>query len=185
MKAAREQERALYKNKNLVYDCDLMSHNIVIQQEVDTCLHHIDESKKEQFLKVIQETQIILDEPVYDDSIDGASIRGMYVVTITRKGKEPLKFQYISETSIDFNKTPIDYEQSDAIMESYDVLEKDKPTLYRILGLLKRNYFLPQDFSYKVAIECINKLRQIFSKDEILVFPSIDKSAINIGLIPI
>jgi hypothetical protein len=53
----------------VVYDCDLMGHNIVIQQEVDNCLHHIDESKKEQFLKVIQETQIILDEPVYEDSI--------------------------------------------------------------------------------------------------------------------
>jgi hypothetical protein len=169
----------------VVYDYDLMCHNIVIQQEVDNCLRHIDESKKEQFLKVIQETQIILDEPVYDDSIDGASIRAMYVVTITRKGKEPLKFQYISETSIDFNKTPIDYDERDAIMESYNVLERNIPTLHRILGLLKRNYFLPQDFSYKVAIEYINKLRQIFSKDEILAFPSIDKSAINIGLIPI
>lgn len=169
----------------MVYDCDLLIHNIMTQEEVNNCLSHIDESKKEQFLKVIQETQIILDEPVYEDSINGASIRAMYMVTITRRGKEPLKFQYISETSIDFNKTPIDYDESDAIMESYNVLESDIPTLHRILGLLKRNYFLPQDFSYKMAIEHINKLRQIFSKDEILTFPSIDKSAINIGLIPI
>lgn len=169
----------------MVYDCDLLSHNIVTQEEVNNCLNRIDESKKEQFLKVIQETQIILDEPIYDDSINGESIRAMYMVTITRRGKEPLKFQYISETSIDFNKTPIDYDESDAIMESYNVLESDIPTLHRILGLLKRNYFLPQDFSYKMAIEHINKLRQIFSKDEILTFPSIDKSAINIGLIPI
>jgi hypothetical protein len=163
----------------------VMSNNIVTQREVNNCLHHIDKSKKEQFLKVIQETQITLDEPVYDDSINGTSIRAMYMVTVTRKAKEPLKFQYISETSIDFNKTPIDYDESDAIMESYNILERDIPTLHRILGLLKRNYFLPQDFSYKVAIEHINKLRQIFSKDEILAFPSIDKSAINIGLIPV
>jgi hypothetical protein len=169
----------------VVYDCDLLSHNIVTQEEVNNCLNYIDESKKEQLLKVVQETQIILDEPVYDDSIDGASIRAMYMVIITRKGKEPLKFQYLSETSIDFNKTPIDYDDSDAIMESYNILERDKPTLHRILGLLKRNYFLPQDFSYKMAIDHINKLRQIFSNDEILAFPSMDKSAINIGLIPI
>ena len=170
----------------MAYDSDLLSHNIVTQEEVNNCLHHIDESKKQQFLKVIEETQTILDEPIYDDSIDGASIRAMYTLTVTRKrSKEPLKFQYISETSIDFNKTPIDYDERDAIMESYNILERDRPTLERVLGLLKRNYFLPQDFSYKMAIEHINKLRQIFSKDEILAFPSIDISIIKIGLIPI
>jgi hypothetical protein len=36
-----------------------------------------------------------------------------------------------------------------------------------------------------MAIEHINKLRQMFSKDEILAFPSIDRSTINIGLIAI
>ncbi|HZA07096.1 MAG TPA: hypothetical protein VE619_05270 [Nitrososphaeraceae archaeon] len=170
----------------MVYDPDPLSRNIVTPEEVNSCLHHIDESKKEQFLKVIEETEIALDEPAYDDSIDGASIRAMYIITVTRKGrKEPLKFQYISETSIDFNKTPVDYDESDAITESYDILERDTPTLHRILGLLKRNYFLPQDFSYKMAIEHINKLRQMFSKEEILAFPSIDISAINIGLTPI
>ena len=82
--------------------------------------------------------------------------------------------------------TPIDYyDESDAIIESYNILERDIPTLQRILGLLKRNYFMPQDFSYKMAIEHINKLRQMFSKDEILAFPSIDSSTINIGLIAI
>jgi hypothetical protein len=70
-------------------------------------------------------------------------------------------------------------------MESYNILERDIPTLHRILGLLKRNYFLPQDFSYKMAIEHTNKLRQMFTKDEILAFPSIDSSTINIGLIVI
>jgi hypothetical protein len=150
-------------------------------------LQHIDESKKEQFLKVIADTQIILDEPIYDDSINGTIIRAIYTLIVTRKGsKESLKFQYISQTSIDFNKSPIDYyDGSDAIIESYNFLERDIPTLQRILGLLKRNYFLPQDFSYKMATEHMNKLRQIFSKDEILAFPSIDISAINIGLIAI
>jgi hypothetical protein len=76
------------------------------------------------------------------------------------------------QTSIDFNKTPMDYyDESDAIIESYNISERDIPTLHRILGLM--------------AKEHINKLRQMFSKDEILAFPSIDSSTINIGLIAI
>jgi hypothetical protein len=171
----------------MVRGSDPLNHNMVTQGEVNNCLQHIDESKKEQFLNVIADTQIILDEPIYDDSISGTIIRAMYTLTVTRKGsKESLKFQYISQTSIDFNRAPIDYHHdSDAIIESYNILETDIPTLHRILGLLKRNYFLPQDFSYKMAIEHINKLRQMFSKDEILAFPSIDRSTINIGLIAI
>jgi hypothetical protein len=43
-------------------------------------LQHIDESKKEQFLKVIADTQIILDEPIYDDSINGTIIRAIYTL---------------------------------------------------------------------------------------------------------
>lgn len=54
-------------------------------------LHHIDKSKKDQFLKVIEETQIILDEPIYDDSIDGASIRPMYTLAVIRKGSKELE----------------------------------------------------------------------------------------------
>ena len=156
----------------MVRGSDPLNHNIVTQGEVNNCLQHIDESKKEQFLNVIGDTQIILDEPIYDDSINGASIHAIYTLTVTRKGrKESLKFQYIGQTSIDFNKTPMGYhDESDAIIESYNILERDIPTLHRILGL--RNYFLPQDFSYKMAIEHINKLRQMFSKDEILVFPN-------------
>jgi hypothetical protein len=171
----------------MVRGSDPLNHNIVTQGEVNNCLQRIDESKKEQFLKVISDIQIILDEPIYDDSINGTIIRAIYTLTVTRKGsKESLKFQYISQTSIDFNKSPIDYYgESDAIIESYNILERDIPTLHRILGLLKRNYFLPQDFSYKMAMEHINKLRQIFSKDEILTFPSIDSSTINIGLIAV
>jgi hypothetical protein len=171
----------------MVRGSDPLNHNIVTQGEVNNCLQHIDESKKEQFLNVIAHTQIMLDEPIYDDSINGTIIRAIYTLTVTRKdSKVSLKFQYISQTSIDFNKTPIDYyHDSDAIMESYNILERDIPTLHRILGLLKRNYFLSQDFSYKMAIEHTNKLRQMFTKDEILAFPSIDSSTINIGLIAI
>ncbi|MGA8913474.1 MAG: hypothetical protein WB443_11515, partial [Nitrososphaeraceae archaeon] len=51
------------------------------------------------------------------------SIRAMYVTTIIQ-GKEPLKFQCIIETSIDFSKTPIDFDvgigdKSDPVTESY------------------------------------------------------------------
>lgn len=167
-----------------------MNQNIVTQEAVNSCLRYIDGSKKEQFLKIIEEIRIILDEPTYEDSIDGTSIRAMYVTTIIRKGKEPLKFQCIIETSIDFSKTPIDFgvgigDKSDPVTESYNILEKDKPALHHILGLLKRNYFIPRDFSYKMAVEHINKLRAVFSKDEIVAFPSIDSSLVNVGLIPI
>jgi hypothetical protein len=60
----------------MVHRSDLLNH-IVTQGEVNNCLQHIDESKKEQFLNVIADTQIILDEPIYDESINGASIRAI------------------------------------------------------------------------------------------------------------
>jgi hypothetical protein len=43
---------------------------------------------------------------------------------------------------------------------------------------------MPEDFSNRLAIERIHNLRNIFSKDEILAFPSVslDNKA---GLIPI
>jgi hypothetical protein len=49
---------------------------------------------------------------------------------------------------------------------------------------LKRIYFMPEDFSNRLTIERIHKLRNMFSKDEILGFPSasLDNKA---GLIPI
>jgi hypothetical protein len=72
----------------------------------------------------------------------------------------------------------------DPIIESYDTLEKSIPTLYEILGLLKRIYFMPEDFSNRLAIDRIRKLRNTFSKDEILTLPSIAFDD-NIGLIPI
>jgi hypothetical protein len=166
------------------------NNNLVNQEAISDCLSFIDEARKEQFLRLMEGFRIMLDAPIYEDSIAGTSIRAIYGTTIARSGKEPLKFQCIVETSIDFNKTPVDFssdrtDKNDPIIESYNVLEKDKPTLRRILGLLKRSYFIPQDFSYKTAVEHIHKLREIFSKDEILLFPSIGRSDVNIGLIPI
>ena len=166
------------------------NNNLVNQEAIANCLSFIDEARKEQFLRLMEGFRIMLDAPIYEDSIAGTSIRAIYGTTIARSGKEPLKFQCIVETSIDFNKTPVDFnsdraDKNDPIIESYNVLEKDKPTLRRILGLLKRSYFIPQDFSYKMAVEHIHKLREIFSKDEILLFPSIGRSDVNIGLIPI
>ncbi len=71
------------------------------------------------------------------------------------------------------------------IIESYDELEKEGvPRLYEILGLLKRIYFMPEDFSNRLVIDRIHKLRNMFSKDEILTFPSVDLSN-KAGLTPI
>ena len=40
----------------------------------------------------------------------------------------------------------------DTIIESYDELEKGVPTLYEVLGLLKRIYFMPEDFSNRLVV---------------------------------
>ena len=167
-----------------------MMNNIVTQEAINHCLGYIDESKKDQFLELIAVTQIILDVPTFEDSIAGTSIRASYITTITRKEKGQLKFQCVIEMSVDFSKIPIDYainrgDKGDPIIESYNILEKHKPTLRDILGILKRNYFMPRDFSDKLMIDHINKLREIFTKDEILTLPSIDMRALNIGVIPI
>jgi hypothetical protein len=49
---------------------------------------------------------------------------------------------------------------------------------------LKRIYFMPEDFSNRLVVAGIHKLRDIFSKDEILTLPSIDPND-KAGLIPI
>ncbi len=72
----------------------------------------------------------------------------------------------------------------DTIIEAYDELEKGVPTLYEVLGLLKRIYFMPEDFSNKLVVDRIHKLRNMFSKDEIITLPSIELTN-NAGLIPI
>ena len=167
-----------------------MLNNIVTQEAINHCLGYIDESNKGQFLELMAVTQIILDDPTFEDSIAGTSIRASYITTIIRKEKGQLRFQCVSEMSVDFSKIPIDFavdrrQEDDPIIESYNILEKHKPTLRDILGVLKRNYFMPRDFSDTLMIDHINKLREIFTKYEILIFPSIDMCALNIGILPI
>jgi hypothetical protein len=182
--------------------------NLNTQEEIDACLRHIsnnnsNKSNQEQLLKLLQEMQITLDNnPIFEDSIDGTRIRATSTIEISRKGRgiekgeNVIRFQYIKEISIDYDKVPIkirndtndatysDDITQDPIIESYDTLGRSIPTLSEILGLLKRIYFMPEDFSNRLSVDRIRKLRNTFSKDEILAFPSTafdDKT----GLIPI
>ena len=180
--------------------------DLITQEEIDQCLKHIsnnnDKTNQEQLLELLQEMQITLDDPTFEDSIDGTRIRAACTIEISRKGaggeqgETIIRFQYIKEIHIDYGKVPIKIREDanndsyrndvtqDPIIESYDTLEKSIPTLYEILGLLKRMYFMPEDFSNRLAIDRIRKLRNMFSKEEILTFPSTafdDKT----GLIPI
>jgi hypothetical protein len=123
--------------------------------------------------------------------------------------EDAIRFQYIKEIPVDYNKVPIrlrdnnnttgtassavnhtishsdNAKAEETIIESYDELEKGIiPTLYEVLGLLKRIYFMPEDFSNRLVVDRIHKLRNMFSKDEILTLPSIDPSN-KAGLIPI
>lgn len=187
--------------------------DLVIQEEIDKCLRYFSEDNKsaqEQLLRLLQEVQITLDEPIVEDSINGARIRFTYITAISRKGggiaEAVIKFQYMKEITVDYNKVPLELrdntttastvndtishnnnnaiEEENTIIESYDELEKGIPTLCEVLGLLKKIYFMPEDFSNRLVVARIHKLRDMFSKDEILTFPSIDLSD-NAGLIPI
>jgi hypothetical protein len=188
--------------------------DLVIQEEIDKCLRYIsdDKSAQEQLLKLLQQMQITLDEPMVEDSIDSTRIRVTYTTTISRKGggidEGAIRFQYIKEIPVDYSKLPIKLRDNtaaaaasavydtvshnnnnnaiaeDTIIESYDELENGIPTLHEVLGLLKKIYFTPEDFSNRLVVDRIHKLRNMFSKDEILTFPSIDLSD-KAGLIPI
>jgi hypothetical protein len=190
--------------------------DLVIQEEIDKCLRYFSEdnnnnkSAQEQLLRLLQEVQITLDEPIVEDSINGTRIRFTYITTISRKGggidEAVIKFQYMKEIPVDYSKVPLELrdnitaastvndtishnnnnaiEEENIIIESYDELEKGIPTLCEVLGLLKKIYFMPEDFSNRLVVDRIHKLRDMFSKDEILTFPSIDLSD-NAGLIPI
>jgi hypothetical protein len=186
--------------------------DLITQEEIDECLKRIsnnsDKTNQEQLLELLQEMQITLDDPTFEDSIDGTRIRAACTIEISRKGEGEgegegreqgetiIRFQYIKEIHIDYGKVPIKIREDanndsyrndvtqDPITESYDTLEKSIPTLYEILGLLKRIYFMPEDFSNRLAIDRIRKLRNTFSKDEIITFPSIAFDD-NTGLIPI
>jgi hypothetical protein len=198
--------------------------DLVTQEEIDKCLRYVSvvgrnnnlaQEQQEQLLKLLQQMQITLDESKIEDSIDGARIRVTYITAISRKKRagvadeDAIKFQYIKEIPIDYNKVPIrlrdnnntadgtasavnhtishsdNAKAEETIIESYDELEKGIiPTLYEVLGLLKRIYFMPEDFSNRLVVDRIHKLRNMFSKDEILTLPSIDPGN-KAGLIPI
>lgn len=187
--------------------------DLVTQEEIDKCLKYISDSNDEsaQLLKLLQEMQITLDEPKIEDSIDGARIRVTYITALRRKragiDEDAIRFQYIKEFPVDFDKVPIrlrdnnrtstaqstvdrnishddNVNAEETIIESYKELEKGIPTLYEVLGLLKRIYFMPEDFSNRLVVARIHKLRDMFSKDEILTLPSIDPND-KAGLIPI
>ena len=189
--------------------------DLITQEEVNRFLNRVSDNKTsksnlENVLKLLQELQIILDEGLFEDSIDGTRIRVKYDMDISRRRgvekeqrENAVRFQYIKEIPIDYSKVPVsfrdnaniaatspshatnnDINEDYLITESYDILEEASPTLYEILGLLKRIYFMPEDFSNRLTVERIHKLRNMFSKDEILGFPStsLDNKA---GLIPI
>jgi hypothetical protein len=188
--------------------------DLVIQEEIDKCLRYISNNKsaQEQLLKLLQQMQITLDEPLVEDSIDSTRIRVIYTTTISRKGggidEGAIRFQYIKEIPVDYSKVPIKLRDNtaaaasavydtishndnnnnaiaeDTIIESYDEIENSIPTLHEVLGLLKKIYFTPEDFSNRLVVDRIHELRNMFSKDEILTFPSIDLSD-KAGLIPI
>jgi hypothetical protein len=170
-------------------------------------------SVQEQLSKLLDAMQISLDEPIVEDSIDSTRIRVSYTIALTRKrggiDEEAIRFQYIKEIPVDYNNFPMKIRDStngaaasavddsvspdnnnnnsigeDTIIESYDELENTIPTLYEVLGLLKKIYFMPEDFSNRLVVDRIHKLRNMFTKDEILTFPSIDLSD-KAGLIPI
>ena len=195
--------------------------DLVTQEEIDKCLRYAvrsndssNESLQERLLNVLHKTEISLDEPIVEDSIDSTRIRVICTVTVSRtnKGEDvgPIRFQYIKENPVDYSKVPIRLRDSsitdpassdrgdsgsynnnnnsaigeDTVIESYDELENMTPTLYEILGHLKKVYFMPEDFSNRLVIDRIHKLRNLFSKDEILNFPSIALSD-RAGLIPL
>jgi hypothetical protein len=197
-----------------------MKKDLVTQEEIDKCLRYVSvgrnnnsaQEQEQQLLKLLQQMQITLDEPKIEDSIDGTRIRITYITAISRKragvvDEDAIRFQYIKEIPIDYNKVPIRLRDNnntagtasavnhtishsdnanaeETIIESYDELEKGIPTLYEVLGLLKRIYFMPEEFSNRLVVDRIHKLRNMFNKDEILTLPSIDPSN-KAGLIPI
>jgi hypothetical protein len=167
--------------------------------------------KKVQLQDILRDMKITLDDPILEDSIDGRRIRAIYPALLSRKkgtgeqGEEMLRFQYIKEIPVDYSHFPISFrdrasivankpnsdtatqnnEVTEAVItESYEELDEASPSLQEILGLLKRNYFMPEDFSNRLAVDRTHKLRKMFTKDEILAFPSVSPDN-RAGLVPI
>src|ERR671932_1205950 len=93
-----------------------MKKDLVSKEEVDKCLRYIsgtwnDRSARESLLKLLRETQMSLDEPEIEDSIDGTRVHISHILHVsrTREGKEQdsIKFQYIKEIPVDYNSIPI------------------------------------------------------------------------------
>lgn len=172
---------------------------LVTEDEISKFLKHLSNDYKSKsihgaLLKLLQNTQIVIDDAEIDDSIDGTRIRITYTTEISRKeteGKaESIGFKYIKEIPIDYGKIPVSLGGSSRAVDSedpiisYDTLNEVSPSLREVLGLLKKVYFMPEDFSNRLAVDRIHKLREIFSKDEILAIPSVSLSS-SAGLIPI
>jgi hypothetical protein len=188
--------------------------DLLTREEKYSCLKFVcgnnNKSVQEQLSKLLDEMQISLDEPIVEDSIDSTRIRVTYTIVLSRNGRDEdaIRFQYIKEIPVDYSNLPIKVRDStidttasavddtdshhdnnnsigeDTIIESYDELENTIPRLYEVLGLLKKIYFMPEDFSNRLVVDRIHKLRNMFTKDEILTFPSIGLSD-KAGLIPI
>ncbi len=173
---------------------------LVTKDEISKLLKHLSDDYKsksnhEALLKLLQNTQIIIDDAEIDDSIDGTRIRVTYTTEISRmgtagKGESNIGFQYIKEIPVDYGKIPVSLGGSSRAVDSddptisYDTLNEVSPSLREVLGLLKKVYFMPEDFSNRLAVDRIHKLREMFSKDEILAIPSVSLSS-SAGLIPI
>lgn len=163
---------------------------LVTEDEISKLLKHLSddyksESNHETLVKLLRNTQIVIDDAEIDDSIDGTRIRVTYTTEIRRKGTAGkgegiIGFQYIKEIPVDYGKIP----DTDDPIISYDTLNEISPSLREVLGLLKKVYFMPEDFSNRLAVDRIHKLREMFSKDEILAIPSVRLSSWA-GLIPI
>ena len=167
--------------------------------------------KKVKLQDILRDMKITLDDPVLEDTIDGTRIRAIYPTLLSRKkgtgeqGEEMLRFHYIKEVPIDYNNFPVSFRDRASIVanksksdtttqnnevaetvitESYEKLGEASPSLQEILGLLKRNYFTPEDFSNRLVVNRTHELRKMFTKDEILAFPSVSPDN-RAGLVPI
>ena len=187
---------------------------LITEKEKDKVLKNaFDRSNQNQvqLLDILRDMQITIDAPRLEDSIDGTRIRATHPKQISRKkgkgeqGEDILRFHYIKEIFTDYSSVPISFRERGSVVtvrprrdtttqnneideavviESYEILDETSPSLREILGLLKRIYFMPEDFSNRVAVDRIHELRKMFSKDEILAFPSVSHD-IKSGLVPV
>ena len=128
--------------------------------------------------------QITLDDVIFEDSIEDYGLVATYHTEISRKvgrqGVEDItRFQYIKEIHIDYGNVQIRYRDNaitttsasssndtssyythgsieDPIIESYDILEKNSPTLYEILGLFERIYSIAEDFFNRLVVDRVH-----------------------------